>query len=142
MSKSDLVGTWQLLSYFDVDEAGNTGSAPLGLAPKGLLIYGDNDYVSVSMMRTDQDILTRSHSGEDVSSDLTSPPEIVFMGYTGKWRLDGQRVIHEVKVSSDPSMVDEELIREWSIDGDRLTIYGTIPIGDRIQRRALNWQRV
>jgi hypothetical protein len=63
------------------------------------------------------------------------------MGYSGKWRLCGGQVIHEVMVSAHHHIVDTELIREWSIREDRLTIYGTALIEERPQRRVLNWQR-
>lgn len=140
MSANDLIGVWRLLSYFDVDDTGKTREGPLGLAPRGLLIYGADGYMSVSMMRTDQDSLPCSASSKDVRAAPMNP-QTTFMGYAGKWRLIGRRVIHEVKVSAHHHMVDTELVRDWSLDGDRLTIYGTSLIGEKPQRRVLNWQR-
>lgn len=141
MSAGDLVGVWRLLSYFDVDETGNTREGPLGPAPQGLLIYDAHGYMSVSMMRTDQSASARGVSGGNASSAPRNPPAS-FMGYAGKWRVSGRRAVHEVKVGSHPHLVDTELTREWSVDGDRLTIYGTALIGELPQRRVLNWRRV
>ncbi|WP_433658371.1 lipocalin-like domain-containing protein [Nocardia sp. CA-128927] len=54
MSATDLVGTWELVAYLDTDEQGVISEGPLGDSPRGLLIYGVDGHMSVSMMRTPQ----------------------------------------------------------------------------------------
>jgi hypothetical protein len=65
-----------------------------------------------------------------------------FMGYAGRWRLEGDTVLHDVRVSAHPHQVGTEQVRDVVLDGDLLTLYGTRPNGDRPQRRMLRWQRV
>jgi hypothetical protein len=126
VSENGLIGAWRLTAYLDVDGAGGTSEGPLGAAPRGLLIYGTGGYMSVSMMRTGP--------GAD-PADLSS----LFKGYAGRWRLDGGRLVHDVEVSENPRLVDTVQVRDWALDGDRLTLYGTAPAGG--QRRVLVWKR-
>ncbi|GAB3723950.1 lipocalin-like domain-containing protein [Nocardiopsis nanhaiensis] len=135
MSVEELIGAWRLLTYHDVDEAnGDLSEGPLGPDPRGLLIYADSGHVSVGMMRGSGD------------------PS--YMGYAGTWRLDGTRVVHEVRVASHSHLVGTDQVRDAVLDGHRLTLrgtavldghrltqQGTVVSGQRRQRRVLVWER-
>lgn len=124
MNASDLVGTWELVSYYDIDEQGVTSEGPLGDAPRGLLIYGAHGYMSVSMMRTD-------------GATGATP----FMGYAGTWRRTGAEVVHAISVCSNPAWARTEQVRQMSLNGDVLTLIGAAQVGGRTQRRVLTWRR-
>ncbi|WP_084496693.1 lipocalin-like domain-containing protein [Nocardia amamiensis] len=124
MNATDLVGTWELVSYYDIDENDATSQGPLGDAPRGLLIYGAHGYMSVSMMRTD-------------GAAGATP----FMGYAGTWRRSGTEVVHAISVCSNPAWADTEQVRQMSLTGDVLTLIGSAQVGGRTQRRVLTWRR-
>ncbi|MGQ4614387.1 lipocalin-like domain-containing protein [Nocardia sp. R7R-8] len=124
MHATDLVGTWELLSYYDIDEQGITSRGPLGDAPRGLLIYDAHGSMSVSMMRTDG------------AAGVTP-----FMGYAGTWRRTGAEVVHAISVCSNPAMARTEQVRQMSLNGDVLTLIGAAQVGGRTQRRVLTWRR-
>lgn len=130
MSPGELVGTWQLESYVGVDDDGRTSEGPLGSTPQGLLIYGADRHMSVSMMRTD-------HEPSRDDSPVTH-----FMGYAGTWRLAEQQVVHEVTVSSHSHLVGTRQVRDLVLDGDLLTLSGTALVSaGPPQRRVLTWRR-
>jgi hypothetical protein len=124
MKATDLVGTWELLSYYDIDDHGVTSEGPLGAAPRGLLIYGAHGYMSVSMMRT------------DAAAGATP-----FMGYAGTWRRSGTEVVHAISVCSNPAWAQTEQVRQMSLNADVLTLIGAAHVGGREQRRILTWRR-
>ncbi|WP_084520066.1 lipocalin-like domain-containing protein [Nocardia mexicana] len=124
MTASDLVGTWELVSYYDIDDADVRTEGPLGDAPRGLLIYNAHGYVSVSMMRTD-------------AAAGAAP----FMGYAGTWRQEGTEVVHAIRVCSNPAWANTEQVREMSLRGDVLTLIGSAQVDGRAQRRVLTWRR-
>lgn len=130
VADDDLVGVWRLVAYFELDPTGTTSEGPLGPAPEGLLMYGRDGYVAVSMMRTGD------------GADPAAPPNgrETFMGYAGGWRLAGDTVVHRVDVSAHPRQVGTEQVRDVELDGDRLTLYGTRL--DGLGRRKLEWRRV
>ncbi|MFD0363660.1 lipocalin-like domain-containing protein [Nocardia sp. GCM10030253] len=125
MNATDLVGTWQLLSYFDIDDSDTRSEGPLGDAPRGLLIYDPNGHMSVSMMRTDHAVGANP-----------------FMGYAGTWRRSGAELVHAITVCSNPALADTEQVRQLSLTGDTLTLIGTAQVEGRAQRRVLTWRRI
>lgn len=124
MTATDLVGTWELVSYYDIDDADVRSEGPLGPAPRGLLIYTAQGSVSVSMMRT----------GETTAANT-------FMGYAGTWRTAGKAVVHAISVCSNPAWAGTEQVRQMSLDGDVLTLIGAAQVDGRTQRRILTWRR-
>ncbi|MBB5118897.1 lipocalin-like domain-containing protein [Streptomyces eurocidicus] len=136
-----LTGTWRLVSYVDVDEAGNVSEGPLGPAPEGLLIYHEQGHMAVSMMRTGAP--EAAGPGERAGGAAPARRPETFMGYAGRWRLADERtVVHHVAVSAHSHQVGRELVRELERDGDRIVLHGTAVIGGRPQRRRLCWERV
>jgi hypothetical protein len=132
LSEADLIGVWRLISHLNVEEDGATSEGPLGPYPKGILIYDEKGHMSVSMMRTD--------CANGASSGQAKPPT-TYLGYSGRWRLMNGTVVHEIEVSSHLYMVNTKQIREVVLDNNRLTLYATIRIGERVQRRVLKWLR-
>jgi hypothetical protein len=65
-----------------------------------------------------------------------------FMGYAGRWRVEGDTVVHEVTITHTPRMANTEQVREARIDGTRLTLDGTVPTAAGPLRRRLVWDRV
>jgi len=139
MLADDLIGVWRLVSCFDITEVGDTSEGPLGAAPLGLLIYHPQGYMSVSMMPSDHEAAPASTPG---TAPVRTAPAMVYMGYSGKWRLTDDRVVvHEVEVSAHPHMVGTQQIREIVLEGDELTLYGNAVISEHPLRRMLHWQR-
>ena len=129
-SPDELVGSWRLEAYLSVGENGGVSEGPLGPHPEGLLIYSPDGHMSVSMMRADHE---PSRGGSPVTR---------FMGYAGTWRLDGQRVVHEVTVSSHSYMVGTRQVRDLSLDDGLLTLSGSArAAGGPPERRVLTWRR-
>ncbi|WP_306364993.1 lipocalin-like domain-containing protein [Nocardia sp. CC227C] len=126
MFTSDPTGVWRLRSYYELDEDGRIGEGPLGPEPHGLLLYHADGFMSVSMMRT---------------GDFP-PGSEQFMGYAGRWRIDGGEIVHTVEVSAHQFQVGVDLVRTASLAGDRLTLEGVSATAFRPRRRVLNWQRV
>lgn len=123
MSGTDLVGVWRLVSFHDVDDAGQTSTGPLGADPSGLLIYTEDGHVSVSMMRTEPG------------------PAPGFMGYAGRWHRKGNQVIHWIEVTPRPDWVGTEQIRAAELAGDRLILHAQTMVHGHCQRRVLVWRR-
>ncbi|MFB8278753.1 lipocalin-like domain-containing protein [Nocardia colli] len=123
MRALDLAGTWELTAYLDTDEQDVISEGPLGHAPRGLLIYGVDGHMSVSMMRT----------GE---------AEPLYKGYAGTWRIAEGKMVHGITVCTNPEWAGTEQVREMSLVGDTLTLTGIVHVGGRPLRRALTWRRI
>ena len=66
-----------------------------------------------------------------------------FLAYAGRYRLDGDQVIHHVEISSIQNWVDTDLIRTIKFEGTRIVL-ATPPAPDagKIQTFELVWQRL
>lgn len=94
-----------------LDADGTTTTGPLGAGASGLLIYDERGYMSVGLMRTDP--------GPDGPEPGGRP---VFMGYSGRWRLADDVVVHEAEVGSHGRVVGTEQVRELRLDDGRLVL--------------------
>ncbi|MEX5633300.1 lipocalin-like domain-containing protein [Parafrankia sp. FMc2] len=150
-SPGQLVGTWLLEAYVDVGDDGRTAPGPLGDRPRGLLIYGADHHMSVTMMRAAPSRVPDGPS--EAAGPAAGPPGAVeaglvggvmsgFMGYAGTWRLTGEGVVHEVTVASHPYLVGRAQVRQLSLGDGVLTLTGVAPAEAAWPgRRMLTWRR-
>ena len=98
-----LVGTWAL-ERFTLALPDGSILEPLGSAPVGRLVYTASGFMSAHLM----------------PGDGAAP--VATLGYCGRWRVDGDRVLHEVEISSRPGMTGTTQVRPMALEGDRLTL--------------------
>ncbi|RAJ32107.1 lipocalin-like protein [Kitasatospora sp. SolWspMP-SS2h] len=128
-SEQDLVGVWQLIAHYYLEEDGSISEGPLGDDAAGLLIYHQDGYMAASLMRT------RPADSDEAYLGSTDD----FLSYSGRWQVRGDTVVHRVSIGSHARVVDTEQVREIVLrDG-----------GLRLQRRlggphahvVMDWQR-
>ncbi|MEV6118491.1 lipocalin-like domain-containing protein [Streptomyces sp. NPDC052109] len=127
ISGESLVGSWRLVAHFYLAEDGSTRPGPCGEHAEGLLIYDGRGYMSAALMRT-------GRPAADGSGTRAG-----YMGYSGRWRVAGDRVVHEVLVSSHPRVVNTEQVREARLENGRLTLRERL--GGAPRSLVLQWRR-
>ncbi|MRH90098.1 hypothetical protein GFY24_22085 [Nocardia sp. SYP-A9097] len=115
----DLVGAWRLESFHDTDADGRPMTGPLGAEPDGFLLYTDCGHLAVGMMAA-----------------VPGAGSADYMGYSGRWRIDGGILRHLILVCSRPDWVGVEQVRVAELADDLLTIR-TSPDNGRVVR----WRR-
>jgi hypothetical protein len=107
----------------------------------GLLIYSGDGYMSVAMMSAsrqkfvDKDVKKGTNEEKAASVDT-------YVSYSGRYEVQGDKVIHHVEVCLFPNWVGNDQKRTFQFDGNRLTLSTPLPGGD-IQRSAhLVWEHV
>jgi hypothetical protein len=63
---------------------------------------------------------------------------VPYLGYSGRWRVAGDRLVHRVAVGSHARVVGTEQIREARLEGDRLTLRESLGAGRYL---VLEWRR-
>src|SRR5262249_38579964 len=93
-STPDLVGTWKLISYAELDDTGTTH--PWGESVVGRITYEPSGRMAVQMARSNRPRLS--------NSDLTSlrPDEyreafLSYFSYFGRYTVRGGAVVHHVE---------------------------------------------
>jgi hypothetical protein len=136
-----LVGTWNLVSFYAQGPSGKT-SYPFGRKAQGRLIYEANGRMAVQLMNPDR---PRFASGDLL---LTSEAEVraAFDGYAayyGSYSLDqGQGIlVHHIEAAHLPNWVGTDQVRHFELQGNRLTLKGDLERGGQ-EVVSLVWERL
>lgn len=136
-----LVGTWKLLSC-ETRTANNQVFYPLGDNPSGYIIYTNNGYMSVAMMKANRPLFQAGDIAAGTAVEKIAADES-YISYSGTYEVQENQVTHRVEVSFFPNWVGAEQIRFVELIGDQLTL-STPPIlvnGVEMTGRLI-WQRV
>jgi len=143
-ARPDLVGTWQLVSRVDRNQAGMVvPETSLGANPSGYLVYDATGHVFLQMMVSDR---------KEASCAPTSPADtnnLAHVGgydaYFGRYEVDTAKriVTHVLQGALGPADVGRRLTRRYHLDGDTLTLQME-PGGEHFAgiTRTLVWHRV
>ena len=141
MTSNPLVGAWRLRSWENRSADGRV-SYPLGRDAVGLIIYTEDGYLSVAIMRADREPFAAGDLLGGTSREKARAAE-TYVSYTGRYEFLGDSVIHRIELSLFPnwSGVDQERLLE--LRGDRLTLETTpLMLGGIEQSARVVWERV
>lgn len=138
MDKERLFGTWRLVSASSTSSSGEKDVTPYGQNPSGLLTYTPDGRVSALI----------SHGGRKPLSPTASPQEkadafSTFIAYAGRYKLEGERIVHHVEISSTQNYANRDLVRTIKAEDDRIVLTTPpTPVNGQMQTVELTWQRV
>jgi hypothetical protein len=139
-----LVGTWRLISRVVRFEDGTTVQDPgLGKTPTGYLIYDSSGHMAVQLMRLDRpmtiDCGTLGPAPRDNSQSVNG-----YDAYFGRYTIDeaSHTVTHHLEGALAATDVGKNLVREFQVSGDKLTIIVRTISSKEKQIRILTWERV
>lgn len=141
-SKSDLVGTWKLVSSKDTNEKGEVKDS-YGRNPTGFLTYTADGRMIVL-------ITTDGRKPLSVPDWVAAPAEeraeafATSIAYAGTYTLSGDKVIHHVEAASMQNLVNTDLVRFMAKVGRDQLILRTAPLlkgGERVTQQLV-WERM
>ena len=134
LSEKDLAGSWRLVAHYYMEEDGSTSEGPMGDQADGVLIYHDDGYMAASLMRT-----------KPLSDEDGSPPPTYlgstddYLGYSGRWRLHEDTVVHEVVIGSQARVVNTQQVRQVSLENGQLRLLRRL--GGPHDYVVMDWRR-
>jgi lipocalin-like protein len=135
-----LVGTWRLVSWENRTVDGRI-SYPLGDDAAGFILYTDDGYMAVAIMRRGRE----SFAAEDLlggSRDEKAHAAETYVSYCGRYEYRGDSVIHYVELSLFPNWSGVEQERLVEVAGNRLNLSTRPMVFQGIQQSAhLVWER-
>ena len=142
-SGGQLVGTWRLISRVVRLEDGTAIQEGLGTTPKGYLIYDSSGHMAVQLLRPDRPTAidcTSSSAQSDNSPQLLNGYEAYFGTYT----IDetNHTVTHHLEGALADADVGRNLMRQFQVSGEKLTIVVRTSSAKEKQIRTLTWERV
>lgn len=132
-----LIGSWRLVSYETIDEAGRRG-APYAAAV-GRLTYDDRGNMSGQVMRPDR---ARVEVGVGNAQSVRAA-YIGYIAYFGSYEVapDGTSVIHRVEGALNPEWVGGTQTRKLRFEGERLVLSADVDKNGATVTHTLTWAR-
>lgn len=138
--REDFAGMWKLISYRNEGEDG-TVNYPFGQNPKGMIYYDRTGHMGVNIMPEGR---TKFKSGDMFNATESEMKDAIrYIGYSGKFEIRGNSVIHKIEVSLFPNWEGRDQERFYSLEGNRLTL-STKPMkfeGKQVISRLV-WERI
>lgn len=114
-----LVGTWQLTAFTTVTLKTNEVTKIFGDNPTGLVQYTRGGHMVVFL----QTGTPHQPQGTVLTDeDRAAIHKGIIGAYSGKYRVEGNKVIHEVKAAAWPQWIGTEQTRTFEVSGNTLTI--------------------
>jgi len=140
MTRDQLAGGWRLVRWSVEYADGRAPETPFGEDAEGLLLYGLDGWMTATMHERHRTRLShpsvRLATPESRAAAMTE-----YLSYGGRWRLEGDRVIHDVCCSLNPVLVGTRQVRDATLVEGRLhlTARESNPAGERLHR--IVWRR-
>ena len=142
MTTNPLIGTWRLISWETRSVDGQKISYPLGEDAVGYIMYNEDGYMFVAIMRPNR---VRFAAGDLLGGSTEEKTQAVdtYVSYCGRYEFNGDTVIHHVDLSLFPNWVGVEQERLVELREDQLTLSTHPILQGGVQRTAhLIWERV
>ena len=142
MSTNAFVGARRLLSFEARTSSGEI-SHPLGKDAKGLLLYGQEGYMAVSVMRGDRPNFKSADIWATANPDEKLAAFDSYSSYCGRYEVKHDKIIHHVELSLFPNWSGEGQERDFEFAGDRLTLRTPPTMVGGVEQIAIAiWQRL
>lgn len=102
-----VLGAWQLVSFTTTDTDTGRVRHPLGVGPRGMILYTDDGHMSAQL----------------ADADMGG-----YMAYGGRFGVDEETstLHHDVTMSMMPELLASPQFRQASVGGDLLTLSATM----------------
>lgn len=145
--REHLAGAWRLVSVETVRPGGEIIYPFYGKHPEGLIVYDRSGWMSVQIVSDPRSSVPAVDSREAFAAAPQSEKAAAAEGYyayCGTWTVDASKstVTHHIRQSLMPGERDENGVRHFVFEGDRLILTAkTHEMGEDHERRLV-WQRV
>ncbi|EIF32016.1 hypothetical protein BCh11DRAFT_07586 [Burkholderia sp. Ch1-1] len=139
MNETDLLGRWQIISWVQLYDDGRR-TYPFGEQLRGFIQY-DERRMFCLIAKTERTSFV-SGGQWDASIAEKAAAYDTLMCYAGGYRLERDKIIHEVEISLCPNWENGEQARHVRFDGDLLYLTARLEEGTAQARTAqLAWKR-
>ena len=140
MASNPLVGTWQLIHWYNVSDDGKN-TYPLGEEATGYISYSADGFVFVHLMAANRLLYAVNDPFGGTPEEDTAAVKS-HISYAGPYEYRGDVVTHKVTHASCPNWVGTEQVRQVRFDGDRLELSAAVAIfqGQAVTAYVL-WER-
>ncbi len=140
---SSFVGVWKLVSVTATNTDGTRNEAPWGSNPQGTIVYTREGWMTAVINYGGRKPLSTADRFRATTEEKAAAYETSF-SYAGRYEIKDDKMIHHVEIASVENWVNTDLIRNFRLHGNRLTLL-TPPLASQQGKAAiveLTWERV
>ena len=135
-----VIGCWELVNWESRTSDGEVAH-PVGPDPDGRLIYTRDGFVSVLVAGGSRPSFGSADPRGGDDAQIVSAFRS-FIAYSGRYRMDGDSIVHDVDLSLYPDWVGMEQRRLLSLEGDELTLSTPpVEIDGAAVTSTITWRR-
>lgn len=141
-SREQFIGAWTL-DHWMIEYEDGASTYPFGEHAVGFLIYAEDGVMSATVSRKGRkpfDIVNARRADDRAKAAAFDS----YFHYAGRWRVDGNNVVHAVETALNPNMVGTDQVRhaEFNSNGVQLVLSASEPLPKGSKRRhVLRWRR-
>lgn len=139
MTPEQIHGAWMYADW-QIRYPGGRISHPFGLDAGGLLLYTADGFMTATIMANGRKALSQANP-RLASVQEKSAAFDTYFSYAGRWRLDANRVLHEVTLALNPGLIGTLQWREATLEGERLILSAKENTAEGERHHALCWRR-
>lgn len=121
-----LIGTWRLVSWDRIDDSGKRTPA-LGPNTDGLITYTADGYMFGVLTAPNRKPFAGTDPFGGTAEECQNAMSTA-LAYCGRYRVDGDFVVHTVEMSMFPNWVGTDQRRIFRFEGDRIVLRTVQPI--------------
>lgn len=136
---ADLVGVWSLVSWRQF--RGDQVVLPMGESPLGRLIYTSDGWLSVNIMRRERPHMV---TGDFVDGSIAEKATAFegYLGYTGRYEVRGEEIVHRIDCASYPNWVGDAQVRLPALRDGLLCLQAAVRMVNGVPVSAtLEWRK-
>lgn len=147
LSAATLVGTWELDGFEVLADDGRPPRHPFGVDARGRIVYAADGHMMAVLSAIDEvpksgGTLETSHRASDADKAAAFDR---YLSYSGRWRLEGDVVHHDVDLALTPGVAGQTQTRRVTYTAEpapRLTLsYVRRSRRGTAHRFVLSWRR-
>lgn len=137
-----IVGSWELVRWSIEYPDGRPPTLPFGADAIGLIVYAPDGWMTATMCRRARAGLSGPTAAR-ASSESKARAFDEYLTYGGRWRIEGEAVVHEVQMSMNPTLLGTPQRREVRLENGRLelTAAETDAASGRSRLHRISWRR-
>lgn len=139
--KANIIGNWKLVSFKSITED-NQILYPYGEDAVGYLTYTDQDFMSVSIMRSNRMAFEGGDIKEGTIKEKTKAIDD-YLTYCGKFTIREDKIVHLIELSLFPNWIGQAQERFFKLKEDMLEL-STAPFLLQGKKRTahLLWKKI
>jgi len=137
-----LLGAWSARSAEEEIYPDGSITYPFGAVRKARIIYSMDGYVtaiSTPAERRPIGAMLSPWSYDGATAEEVADLVSLCVAYSGRFEVFGSAVHHRVDTAINPLLIGQILVREVTLEGDRLTMTG--PVGEKGTFLRIHWGR-